>query len=162
MYLFTSKGFLDYCPFGAPMVGRSYSSSSYRYGFNGQEKDDEVTGNSGATYTAMFWEYDARLGRRWNTDPVVQEWVSPYATLDNNPINGIDPFGDKVIFDSHKAFWRAMFQAATDKDLRKKLIAQNRDYRDRTTSKTIGKRTYERTTHVKQFYHYSYSNVSPQ
>jgi len=34
------------------------SVSTYRYGFNGMEKDDEVSGN-GNSYTAEFWEYDA-------------------------------------------------------------------------------------------------------
>ena len=44
-------------------------STRYRYGFNGQEKDNEVYGE-GNSYTAEFWEYDPRLGRRWNCDPV--------------------------------------------------------------------------------------------
>ncbi len=34
----------DYYPFGSPMPERSFSSPSYRYGFQGQEKDDEVKG----------------------------------------------------------------------------------------------------------------------
>lgn len=84
----------DYYPFGAPMASRSFSSASYRYGFNGQEKDDEVTGNEGTSYTAMFWEYDARLGRRWNIDPVLKQWESPYATFHNNPIGITDHNGD--------------------------------------------------------------------
>jgi outer membrane biosynthesis protein TonB len=69
--------------------------SVYVYGFNGQEKDNEVAG-SGNVYTAMYWEYDARLGRRWNMDPVVKEEESPYACFNNSPIlmedqNGDDP-----------------------------------------------------------------------
>ncbi len=84
---------IDYSTFGAPMVGRSYQSTNYRYGFNGQEKDDEVTGSTGTTYTADYWEYDARLGRRWNTDPVVKHWESPYATFNNSPIRIADPSG---------------------------------------------------------------------
>ena len=59
--------------------------SEYRYGFNGMEKDDEVAGE-GYSYTAEFWQYDSRLGRRWNIDPVVKEHESPYATFANNPI----------------------------------------------------------------------------
>jgi len=35
----------------------------YRYGFNGQEKSDEIKGE-GNSYTALFWEYDPRIGRR--------------------------------------------------------------------------------------------------
>jgi hypothetical protein len=36
--------FSDYYPFGMQMVGRNGSTNSYRYGFNGMEKDDEVRG----------------------------------------------------------------------------------------------------------------------
>ncbi len=35
---------LNYCPFGSLMPGRSTNPADYRYGFNGQEKDDEVKG----------------------------------------------------------------------------------------------------------------------
>ena len=41
----------------------------YRYFFNGQEADNEVLGE-GVSLTAEFWQYDSRLGRRWNVDPV--------------------------------------------------------------------------------------------
>jgi len=30
---------------------------------------------------AEFWEYDPRIGRRWNINPVGKEWESPYAVL---------------------------------------------------------------------------------
>ena len=43
-------------------------SGGYRYGFQNQEKDDEIKGE-GISYTAEYWEYDSRLGRRWNLDP---------------------------------------------------------------------------------------------
>jgi hypothetical protein len=58
----------DYLSFGALMQRRRFESEGYRYGFNGQEKSDEIKG-SGNSYTAEFWEYDPRLGRRWNMDP---------------------------------------------------------------------------------------------
>lgn len=71
----------------------SYESYGYfRYGFNGQEKSDEIKG-SGNSYTAEFWEYDPRVGRRWNVDPVVKVYESPYAALGNNPIFLVDQFG---------------------------------------------------------------------
>jgi hypothetical protein len=65
----------------------------YRYGFNGQEKVDEIAG-VGNHNTALFWEYDTRLGRRWNVDPVDQVSVSNYAVNADNPIINIDPNGD--------------------------------------------------------------------
>ncbi len=82
----------DYYPFGMLQPGRSYSAAtSYRYGFNGQEKSTELHDNS---YTAEYWEYDSRIGRRWNTDPVEKPNISPYAVLGSNPILFVDTRGD--------------------------------------------------------------------
>lgn len=64
----------------------------YRYGFNGQEKDNQVSG-TGNTMTAEFWQYDARLGRRWNIDPIIKYWQSSYSVFDNSPVNTNDPYG---------------------------------------------------------------------
>jgi hypothetical protein len=61
-------------PFGMLMDGRSLSSAAYRYGFGGQEKDDEIN-SIGNIYTAQFWEYDCRLGRRWNIDPLFSKYA---------------------------------------------------------------------------------------
>src|SRR5690606_12038141 len=47
----------------------------------------------GNTYSAEYWMYDSRLGRRWNLDPVKKHHESSYATFANNPIWFIDPFG---------------------------------------------------------------------
>jgi len=70
--------------------------SGYRFHFNGQEADNEVAG-SGNSYTAEFWQYDSRLGRRWNVDPVVKVWEAPYAAFANNPILYVDYNGDDNI-----------------------------------------------------------------
>ncbi|MGZ5491588.1 MAG: hypothetical protein ACXWE6_12740, partial [Nitrososphaeraceae archaeon] len=68
------------------MPNRHFTNvNTYRYGFNGQEKDDEITGSSGSHTSALFWEYDTRLGRRWNRDPVTDIPVSPYACFGDNP-----------------------------------------------------------------------------
>lgn len=66
----------------------------YLFGFNGMEKDNEVYGE-GNSYTAEFWEYDPRLGRRWNIDPHSEKyaWQSPYVAFNNNPIFFEDPAG---------------------------------------------------------------------
>ncbi len=62
------------------------------FAYNGMKLDNEVSGN-GNSYTAEFWQYDARLGRRWNQDPVVKHWMSPYHAFSDNPIINIDPNG---------------------------------------------------------------------
>jgi RHS repeat-associated protein len=68
-------------------------ANAYTFGFNGQEKDDEIAGAGNHT-TALFWEYDPRTGRRWNLDPKPSADESPYATNKNNPIKYNDPNGD--------------------------------------------------------------------
>jgi hypothetical protein len=78
-------------PFGS--VLSSVSKGEYRYGMNTQEKDNEIYGE-GNSYTAEYWQYDARLARRWNVDPVVKQFQSPYVGLRNNPLFYSDPFGD--------------------------------------------------------------------
>jgi RHS repeat-associated protein len=80
----------DYAPFGMQMVGRTFSAGSYRYGFGGQERSTELNNDS---YTAEFWQYDARLGRRWNVDPKPKTYESAYMAFGGNPINVIDPNG---------------------------------------------------------------------
>jgi len=84
---------LDELVFGSPMAARTLTPDNYRYGFNGQEKDDEVSG-AGNTMTAEYWEYDTRLGRRWNLDPKPTVGISDYAAFGLNPILNNDPKGD--------------------------------------------------------------------
>jgi len=84
-----------YYPFGWEMPGLK-KEGDYHYGFNGMEKDDEVAG-SGNSYTAEFWQYDSRLGRRWNLDPKPQISISDYAVMDDNPVVNIDPNGRYVV-----------------------------------------------------------------
>jgi hypothetical protein len=82
----------DFLPFGSTMIGRTFSSEKYRYSFNTQEKTDEISGSGNHT-TADFWEYDPRLGRRWNLDPIPYPWLSSYSAFDNNPIYFTDHLG---------------------------------------------------------------------
>lgn len=79
---------------GMQQPGRDWKAGSgfYRYGFGGQEADNEIYGQGNA-YTAEFWEYDPRLGRRWNVDPVMKASQSPYMCFNNNPIVFTDPSG---------------------------------------------------------------------
>nr|MBA3683517.1 hypothetical protein [Bacteroidota bacterium] len=84
----------DYYAFGMALPGRKYSAGSdYRYGYNGQEKDDEIA-STGNRMAALFWEYDTRTGRRWNLDPKPQTGISEYSTFNNSPIFLNDPNGD--------------------------------------------------------------------
>ena len=83
----------DYYPFGMEMPGRTISSEKSRFGFNTQEKTDEIAGK-GNHNTAQFWEYDTRTARRWNVDPVKDHTQSSYATFNGNPILYTDYLGN--------------------------------------------------------------------
>jgi len=74
----------DYYPFGMQMPGR-YGTDGYRYGFQGQEKDDEIKGD-GNSYTTDFRQYDPRVGKWLSIDPKSNSKESPYTSMSNNPL----------------------------------------------------------------------------
>jgi hypothetical protein len=61
---------------------------------NGQEKDYDIDAGGNHT-TALYWEYDSRIGRRWNLDPVDMADISGYACFINSPISIADINGDE-------------------------------------------------------------------
>ena len=74
------------------MPGRKYTSgSSYRYGFNGKENDNEVKGEGNQQDYGMRI-YDPRLGRFLSVDPLAKKYAfySPYQFAGNMPIRYID------------------------------------------------------------------------
>jgi RHS repeat-associated protein len=84
----------DYYPGGMIMPERHTQDIDYRFGYNGMEKDDEVSGN-GNSYTTEFRQYDPRLLRWKSLDPLMASypWMSPYCAFNNNSIYYIDPYG---------------------------------------------------------------------
>lgn len=81
------------------MPNRHYSNStSYRYGFNGKEKDDETTSTS--TYDYGFRIYNPALGRFLSVDPLTNSypWYTPYQFAGNKPIEAIDLDGLEEFF----------------------------------------------------------------
>jgi len=50
----------------------SSSLAGYNYRYNGQKTSPEIASGH---QTALYWEYDARTGRRWNLDPVRQYFI---------------------------------------------------------------------------------------
>jgi hypothetical protein len=77
------------------MVGRTNAFEDFEFGYNGQMKTDEIYGK-GNLNTALFWEYDSRIERRWNVDPKPNPSWSSYATFANNPILNRDVLGDSI------------------------------------------------------------------
>ena len=91
--------YTDYFPFGMIMPGRSFSSGSYRYGYQGQEKDDEIKGE-GNSVNYKYRMHDPRLGRFFAVDPLAASYPynSPYAFSENRVIDAIELEGlEKVL-----------------------------------------------------------------
>lgn len=88
----------DYFAFGMQMPKREFEKGSYRYGFNGFEKDDELKG-SGQHVSYGGYGFDPRIARRWTPDPFASRFPfqSPYVHADNSPIASVDSWGDSTV-----------------------------------------------------------------
>jgi RHS repeat-associated protein len=71
--------------------------NAYRFGFNGQEKDDEIKGN-GNSYDFGARMLDPRIGRWLALDPLAARYtsLSPYNFVANSPLAFIDPDGKRI------------------------------------------------------------------
>jgi RHS repeat-associated protein len=105
------KSSQDYYPFGMIMNGRNYNTSEYRFGFNGQEKTDEVSG-VGNHLDFKYRGYDSKTGRFWSVDPLFKDytWNSTYCFAENDVIRAKDLEGlEKLIVNNPNAFDNAMY-----------------------------------------------------
>jgi RHS repeat-associated protein len=88
----------DYYPFGSTLPTRSWSDASrtYRYGFNGKEKDFE-TANDDYDFGARI--YDGRLGRWMSVDPLMKKYAeySVFGFSINCPITLADINGKDFV-----------------------------------------------------------------
>ena len=89
--------YYDYGPFGNVLDGRKGGSS--RFGFQGQEKDDELYGDNNSVNFA-FRMHDPRLGRFMSVDPLacVFAYNSPYAFSENRVNDAIELEGLELFF----------------------------------------------------------------
>ena len=75
------------------MPGRKYSqaNTTYRYGFNGKENDNDVKGEGNQQDYGMRI-YDPRVGKFLSVDPLTKSypWYTPYQFAGNMPIANID------------------------------------------------------------------------
>ncbi|TNE54018.1 MAG: hypothetical protein EP338_09000 [Bacteroidetes bacterium] len=82
----------DYSPFGVVLDGRNFTTNSnYRYGFQNQERDDEIKGE-GNSWNYKYRMHDPRLGRFFAIDPLTSQYpsISPYQFSNNRPIDRIE------------------------------------------------------------------------
>ncbi|GIV28861.1 MAG: hypothetical protein KatS3mg027_2675 [Bacteroidia bacterium] len=73
------------------MEGRSIENTNYRFGFQGQEGDDEVFGKDNL-WAYKYRLHDARLGRFFSVDPLADKYPynSVYAFSENRVIDGVE------------------------------------------------------------------------
>ncbi len=73
------------------MPYRHANTGDYRYGFQGQEMDNEIKGE-GNSINFKYRMHDPRVGRFFAVDPLTKEytWNSPYAFSENKPIQYIE------------------------------------------------------------------------
>ena len=110
-----------YEAFGSLLPGRNYSSDAYRFGFNGQEKVDEVNGSVGTHNTAEFWEYDVRAAHRWNLDPKPNPAISQYAAFSLNPLLYSDVLGDTIVINLFSRWEKRHFHAVAEAAVSKQV-----------------------------------------
>ena len=90
----------------------SVDSDAYRYGFQGQERDDEVKGE-GNSYNYKYRMHDPRLGRFFRIDPLSYNysWNSPYSFAANRVIRYVELEGLET-YDSMSS-WESQNMEAT-------------------------------------------------
>ncbi|MBQ0737606.1 hypothetical protein [Mesonia mobilis] len=78
------------------LPGRHGNTGDYRYGFQGQEMDNEVKGE-GNSINYKFRMHDPRVGRFFAVDPLASGYPhnSPYALSENRLIDGTDLEGSE-------------------------------------------------------------------
>ena len=83
--------YFDYFPFGMLIEGRYYNNFEYRYGFQGQEKDDEWNGD-GNSIAFKYRIHDPRVGRFLSVDPLSRDfpWNSLYAFSENRVVDNYE------------------------------------------------------------------------
>ena len=88
-----------YTPFGSLVPNRHASSEDYRYGFQNQEKDDEIKGE-GNSINYTFRIHDLRVGRFFAIDPLFKKdpYNSPYAFSENRVIDAKELEGLEITY----------------------------------------------------------------
>lgn len=98
-YLADIESFSDYYPYGMQLPGMhgQESSDGYRFGFQGQEIDNEIKGN-GNSVNYEYRMHDPRIGRFFTIDPLATTypWNSPYAFSENQVIHMVELEGKEA------------------------------------------------------------------
>ena len=119
----------DYDPFGMILNGRDWNPDRYRFGFNGQEKTDEIKG-TGNHLDFKYRGYDPQTGRFWSVDPLFKDypWNSTYCFAENDVIRAKDLEGlEKLIVNNPNAYEATTYflKIIKEDDVLKKSLYQD-------------------------------------
>lgn len=92
VYIANVVSYSDYYPYGMLLPGRHGSAGDeYRYGFQGQEMDDEIKGE-GNSVNYKYRMHDPRIGRFFAVDPLAPKYphYTPYGFSGNHVINSVE------------------------------------------------------------------------
>ncbi|WEK34866.1 MAG: DUF6443 domain-containing protein [Candidatus Pseudobacter hemicellulosilyticus] len=131
----------DYYPFGLTMAGISSKAAGgieNRKKFNGIEQTTELDLNQ---YDAFYRTMDPQTGRWWQIDPKPESalLLSPYVSMNNNPISLTDPLGDIIEYERERnkndkkldVSRRELRQFRRDiRDMRRNSASFNKMYKD--------------------------------
>ncbi len=116
------------------LPNRHGSSDKYRYGFQRQEKDDEIKGE-GNSLNYKYRMHDPRVGRFFAIDPLSKEYphYSPYSFSGNkvihkNELEGLEET-NLIIYDNLQDA-AALITAMNDGDVERVLLEVNKSIRD--------------------------------
>ncbi len=103
-------------------------NNGYRFGFQGQEGDDEVNGEGGS-YAFKYRIHDTRLGRFLSVDPLSSSypWNSTYAFAENSVIAFIDLEGLERYYAADGSFIGQVGEDYTMRVVNDKYVKQARE-----------------------------------
>ena len=111
------------------MPGRSYSSlsSSYRFGLQGQEHDNEWTGTKDGNVHFKFRDYDPRLGRFKSVDPLADKYAynSTYAFQENKLGLGTELEGRELLRGVANLYRQIVGESQIEKSNAAKVVDQS-------------------------------------
>ncbi|QLE02545.1 hypothetical protein HX109_13610 [Galbibacter sp. BG1] len=110
------ESYNNYYPFGMLQPNRTFNNPRYRYGFQGQEKDDDLKGD-GNSVNYKYRMHDPRVGRFFAVDPLFKDYpyYTPFSFSGNKLIGYIELEGLEEARINQAIDWNTAIKMAGDK-----------------------------------------------